>query len=461
MKKMILFLLFSCSCAVGPNYKRPQTAMPIQYSENLANTAEIDSLKNWWETFDDPTLNELVCCAITNNYSLKIALEKIEETRAYYGIKRADLFPEIDLSAQALRTGISKNLILSQFYPAPIFNFFQAGFDALWEIDLFGKLRRNKEAAYYMLQASQESMRDVYITLISDVARYYIDICILQNIIELTEKKIELQKEIYRLTSNLNSTGLESKISEEDQLATLQQDEEALTFYNTFLKDSTYKLGALLGEVPENMLEKIAQFKKIPEAMDKIKAGLPSTLLRRRPDIRMTERELAAATAKVGAAIAEYFPTFSLTGNSYLESDKLNNFFRGNSLQWSIGSLLNWPIITFGRIGYHVDMMKAKEKQALYNYENTVLNALRDVESALAAYYNENQKLIEIKKETEAYSKMSDLEKNKFESGLTNLSSYYEFAKVSIASSIKELESKRALAHDLIGLYKALGGGDW
>lgn len=460
MKKLIFLILLS-SCAVGPNYKKPQTSMPLKYAEQDLSTNEIESLKNWWETLEDPILNEMIQTAITNNYSLKIALEKIEETRAQYRIKRADLFPEIDLNAQACRTKISRNLILSSFYPVTIYNYFQVGFDAIWEVDIFGRLRREKEAAYAQFEQSIENMRDVYITLISDVARYYVDICTVQNIIDLTNKKIDLQKEIYRLTSNLNSNGLESKILEEDRLANLKEEEEALKFYTTYLKDSAYNLAVLLGQEPETILKRLDQYTNVPIAIDKIKVGVPSTLLRRRPDIRAAERALAASTAKVGAAIARYFPTFSITGDSFLAADQLNNLFKNNSFAWNIGSFLNWPIITFGRLRANVDMMKSNEKQSLYNYENTVLNALKDVESALAAYYNEEKKLIEIQDEVTAYSKMSILEQNKYQNGLNNLSSYYEIEKIYIASSIKELESKRALCHDLIALYKALGGSDW
>lgn len=461
MKKEIIFLIFLTGCTVGPNYHKPNTCMPQSYAEKVAQKGQIDSLKEWWKTFDDPVLNDLVETAVACNYSLKAAIEKIEETRSFYRIKNADLFPEIDLNAAATRTGYSKDLLFTNLLPITVLSDFQIGFDAMWELDIFGKLRRNREAAFDLFQASQESMRDVYITLISDVARYYVDICTLQNIIDLTNKKIELQKQIYRLTNNLNSTGLESKISEQDQMAVLQRDEEALKFYDTYLKDSIYSLGVLLGQMPEQILEKIPQYRKIPETLDKISVGVPSTLLRRRPDIRQAERELAAATAKIGAAIADYFPSFSLTGNTSLESNFIDKWFTGNSLGWSIGGLLNWPIITFGRISANVDMMKAKERQAFYFYQNTVLSALKDVESALATYFNEEKKLMEIKIEAKAYDKMASLEKNKYQTGLVNLSRAYEFEKVSLESAIKEIESKRALAHNLIALYKAMGGGEW
>ena len=463
MKKylFVITFIFLSGCMVGPNYKKPNIELPTKFLESKEDDNAISSLTSWWDSFDDPILNDLIKTAISNNYSLKIALEKIEETRAYYRIKKANLFPEIDLNAAAARSGNSKNLIMTSFLPDTTYNLFQIGFDALWEIDIFGKIRREKEAAIYELQSSQESMRDVYVMLISDVARYYVDVCSIQNIIILTSKKIELQKNICTLAEDRNAVGIENSINENVQFATLKQLEESLLFYDTLLKDKAYHLAALLGQYPDTIIEKIDQFIKIPEATGKIKVGMPSTLLRKRPDIRIAERKLAVATAKTGAAIAEYFPVFSLTGAVALDSNKLSNMISGNSFQWSLGSLLKWPILTFGRVRANVDAKKSQTKQALFSYENIIVGALQDVESALTAYYNEGMRLNDIQEEKIAYLKIAYLENNKYQNGIINLSNAINAEKTGIDAMIKEIESKRVLAHNLIALYKALGGSDW
>lgn len=454
----IIFSLYGCM--VGPDYKEPEVVMPDHYIEN-GQSLVVSSLKDWWKTFNDPVLDSMVERSITNNYDLKIAIEKIEETRAYYRIKRANLFPEIDMTATAIRYGLSQNIIQNSLLPLNAYNLFAAGFDASWEIDVFGKLRREKEAAYYEMQAMQENMRDVYIKLISDVARYYVDLCAIQNIIEMTNKKIELQNIVLSLIKDRKEKGLNSKISEDEELSRLKVEEENLLYYNTLFKQTAYLLSTLLGIQPESFSENYGEFKKVPIATEKVPMNLPSSLLRQRPDIRSAERQLAQATAIVGAAIGEFFPIFSLTGNTSFEVNKIRDFFMSRSFSWSLGSVMQWPIINFGRIRANVDVKKSQQKQALLKYENTILSALKDVESALIAYYNEDEKLKDISVEVLSFKDISVLEKSKYQTGINSLFNYIEAEKGLIDKEIKKVESERYLAHDLIALYKALGGDDW
>ncbi|MBN2479831.1 MAG: efflux transporter outer membrane subunit [Parachlamydiales bacterium] len=461
MKKYIFVFILFTGCMMGPDYKKPVVLMPNEFSEISDKNDNITSLKDWWKQFDDPSLDNLIELAIKKNYNLKIALEKIEETRAFYRIKKADLFPEIDMTASAIRYGISKNIIQTNLIPNYFFNIFRIGFDANWEIDFFGKLRREKESALYTLQAMQENMRDVYVTIISDVARYYVDICALQNIIEKTQEKILLQKKILKLVQSRNKSGLDSKIKEKDQIAKLKAEEENLFYYSTLVKQTYYLLATLIGETPENVSEEFIKFNKIPNAENKKISFLPSSLLRNRPDIKEAERKLASATAQIGAAVAQYFPSFSLLGTAELLSSKISSLFSSDSYNWSFGSPMSWPIITFDRIRANVDMKKSLEKQALFFYENTVLNALKDVESSLVAYFNEQKKLNDIKEEFLAISDVTFLEESKYLNGLIDLSYYLEQKSYLIDKNIKKIESERSLSHDLIAVYKSLGGGEW
>jgi NodT family efflux transporter outer membrane factor (OMF) lipoprotein len=446
---------------VGPNYKEPKVIMPDKFAEEITSDATITSLKKWWETFNDPNLNNIINKAIAKNYDLSLALERIEQTRAYYRIKKADLFPEIDATAAAIRLGFSQNTIITSLMPVNSCNLFQIGFDTIWEVDIFGKLRREKEAAFYEIQAYQENMRDVYITVISDAAKYYVDICALQNIIDLTTKKIEYQKNILSLTQSKKASGLDSKINVNEQIDNLKEEEEKLLYYSTILKQIIYKLAVILGEKPESKEFDPSEFKTIPIAENMIKVGLPSSLLRNRPDIRKAERQLAMATAKVGAAIAEFFPSFSLTGNSALQTSQLSNLIKSKSFTWALGSIMKWPIITFGRIRANVDVKKSEERQALIIYENTILKALEDVESSLVAYFNEQEKLKDIQKEVNVILENTFLKNDKYLKGINNYIDLLEQEKYLIEKIIKEKESQRTLCYNLIALYKALGGGEW
>lgn len=460
MKKFTFVLLFLFGCMVGPNYREPKVSMPKQFLENKTKNASIVSLRNWWRIFNDKNLNEIIQKAINNNYDLKLAFEKIEQTRAQYRFRKADLFPEINMNAQAIRMRISQTNAETFFLPFPVFNIFQAGFDALWEIDVFGRLRREKEAAIYEFQASYESMRNVYITIISDAARYYIDICALQNIIELTKEKIECQKNILSLFENKKNYGLNSKLIVNDEISRLKEEEENLLLYNTILKQTVYRLAVILGDQPENSFN-YSKFTKIPLAQDKIKAGLPSSLLRNRPDIREAERLLAESTAKIGAAVADYFPRFSLIGSIAPQTSKIKDFFKSNSLTWSVGSTMNWPIINFGRVKAIVDERKSIQRQALITYQNTILKALEDVESSFVAYYNESYNLKDIQKQVQVITENNLLNKDKYSKGLINYIDFLIQKKLVLDKKIKEKESERALCHNLVALYKALGGGEW
>ena len=463
MKKVVLLLVlfFVSGCMVGPNYKKPDISLSESFVESSFSENSMDSIVGWWENFNDPKLNELIKLGISNNYSFKIALEKIEETRAFYRIKRADLFPEIDATAAAIRTGVSNNLVQTSFLPVSTYNNFQIGFDALWEIDLFGKLRREKESAYYQIQAQQESMRNVYVSLISDIAKNYMDMIALNNYIELTNKKIMLQNIILELIKNKTQNGIDSDIEKENEIAKLQEEKEKLQIYLTLSKQTLYRLAVLLGQQSEDINSEYFNLMVLPKAENKINAGMPSTLLRRRPDIRVAERELAKATSEVASAIADYFPRFSLVGDSNFKTSPLNKLFNGSSFSWSLGSIMKWPIINFGRIKANVDVKKSVQNQALLFYENTVLEALKDVESALAAYFNEMEKLKNIQTQLHSIEKITLLEKSKYESGLINYPNYLEQEKSYIDIMIKEIDSRRTLAVNLIALYKALGGGDW
>jgi NodT family efflux transporter outer membrane factor (OMF) lipoprotein len=460
MRKLSFIFLFLFGCMVGPNYQQPKLSMPQQFKEKGNKNVSISSLRNWWLIFNDKNLNQIVQKSIENNFDLKIALEKIEQTRAYYRLKRANLFPEIDLTASAIRYKVSQNTETTFFIPQKEFNIFQIGFDAIWEIDLFGRLRREKQAAFYDFQSYIENMRNVYITIISDAARYYIDICALQNIISLLSKKIEYQKCILSLIDNKKISGLDSKINVNDELVKLKQEEENLIFYSTILKQTTYKLLVLLGEQPEKDFN-ISEYKTIPDAQNKIKINLPSELLRNRPDIRVAEKQLARATAKVGAAIADYFPSFSLVSDPIFQTSKINNLFTNGSFTWSLGSMMKWPIITFGRIKANVDQKKSEERQALLTYEQTVLKALEDVESSFVAYFNEADKLKKIQIEVQAISENTRLSNDKYSKGIINYIDYLAQQMFLIDKKVKEKESQRTLCHDLIALYKALGGGEW
>lgn len=458
-KSLIFFCLFLTGCMVGPNYQKPVSHAPEKFIES--QTSSTATLASWWKRFNDPYLNELIQKAISNNYDLKIAVEKVTESRDFYKIEKAKLFPEIDATAQALRADISKNLFANPLLTT-IFNFFRVGFDAIWEIDIFGKQRRMKEAASYDIGEKEEEVHDAYISVLSDVTRYYIDIRAFKELCDLTEKKIKLEKKYLLLIQNREGSGIESNIPVEQEIASLQNMENELLSLQTSLKQRIYQLAILLAAEPEEFVKTFPLENPLPSFDGTIPEILPSTLLRTRPDIRGAERKLATATALVGSAIADYFPSFSLNYTSVgLDSSILHKLFEKSSTTWVLGSLMNWPLLTFGRISAQVDAKKSQQKQALLYYEKTVLNAFQDVEGAFVAYYNQENNLSNTKMALSSIERKTGLYKGQYDSGLINELSYIKEEENLIDSKKNEISSRRLLYNDAIALYKALGGSDW
>ncbi len=483
MRGYFLILLFLTGCTVGPNYHKPDVQMPMSFEEKKEDEPLSDQdLVGWWKHFDDPVLNRLVQEAVQGNYDWRIALEQIVEARAKYRVERSYLWPEIDLNAAATRAHFSDNLFTSSSLlnstatgssPASVVagdnfpiagatqNFFQIGFDAIWELDFFGKFRRNREAARDLWQASKESAQGVLITVIAEVVRGYIGIRSLQQQIKLWKDRIWADERQLELSEVLLDAGLDNQIQVENLIASLEADLAALPPMEAALKQEIYALAVLLGKHPEGFAATFETVAKIPSAMEKVPAGLPSDLLRRRPDIRTVERQLAAATEQIGVAVADLFPHIYLTGNTVgFESNRLNKWFILPSRYWNVGPSLNWDLLDFGRTRAQVAVQNSLQRQALLAYEQTVISALQDVEGALVAYFEERKRACDFEYQREANARALILTEDLFDSGLVDEWQFLQAWKTLINSDMSLIQSQQALASDLVALYKALGG-DW
>lgn len=460
-KNLIISLFFLTGCAVGPNYQQPHLVLPSAYNTQLnLNEEEKVQLCSWWTQFDDPQLDILIHEAITHNLDLKIALEKINEVRSHYQIKAAELAPKIDMTVEERRNRISQNLFNSTFLGPPIQNFYQLGFDASWEIDIFGKRRRDKEAAFYEYEATKEHARDVYISLVSEVAKHYIEIRSLQNQIQIIKRQIFVQQELLQLASALMDAGLNNGVDLQTAQATLEETFSNLPLLEINLKQTIHGLAILLGKTPENFENEFVTNTCIPLSKQEVPIGLPSDLLRRRPDIRRAERQLAAATANVGSAIADLFPRFSLTGDCGFQSNKSEQWLKVQSRAWSFGPTMEWPIFHFGRIRENIRAQNAAQEQALLSYEQTILSALEDVENSLIGYYKEEERNNRLKQEVEARHHIYELKQDLYLSGLVDFQTFLQADQVLLEAQNDLIESTKTLSTSLVALYKALGG-DW
>lgn len=474
MKYAVLFaLLLLSSCKVGPKYQKPEMALASKFEEGKQEGSDSD-LYLWWQQFNDPVLNECISIAVRSNYDLLLALEKIEQARAQYRIEKSHLWPEIDLNATVSRSRISQNFfqpvgkVQKSFLPL-FLNVFQVGFDAIWEMDFFGKFRRSKDAAYYQWQATREDAEAVRISMISEVAVNYVTLRALQKKIALIEEKLKLDEEELLLITDLFDIGLKTEIDIAQTISSMEEDRAGLPPLQTAFKQTVYTLAYLLGKQPEGILSLFEEKRPIPSGAYKVPLGLPSDLLRRRPDIRSAERQLAAATEQIGVAIADLFPHISLTGVSLgsgnqgasftgFESSEIGKLFRGGSYMFSVGPSVRWDLLDFGRVRSNIAVKTSLQKQALLSYEQTVIASLRDVEGALVAYFDEGKRKASLEEKVNADLVSSDITQELYAIGLANEMDVIKAKKALLIAENSLVESERALTSDLVALYKAIGG---
>lgn len=475
MKAWLPFLALLGGCMVGPKYQMPDIQMPDQFAEGTAPISD-EELCQWWKQFGDPKLDALIEEVVRGNYDFRIALEQVVEARAQFQIQSSALWPTIDLNAVAIRQRFSQNLFTSASNAVafasgaatsgvgavtgpPVQNFFQIGFDAVWELDFWGKFRKGKQSAYDLWEASQFLADNVMITVIAEAARDYIAIRGLQQQIEILKEKIRVDLRQLELLQVLFHAGLDNEIQIQAQVAALEVDQAQLPVLETSMKQTIYALAVLTGSQPEEYANAFNDAQDLPMFAGKVPAGLPSELLRRRPDIQASERQLASATEQIGIAVAGLFPSIALTGNGYgYETNTFSKILAHRSSIWNIGPNISWDLIDFGKVRGQIDSANSVQRQALLNYENSVISALQDVEGALVAYFDEERRNEDLIAEVKADSRSLVLNQDLFQAGLASELAELEARKILLDAKTTLIQSDQAIASNLIALYKAMGG---
>jgi NodT family efflux transporter outer membrane factor (OMF) lipoprotein len=461
MKIMLLFIpfFFFIGCTVGPNYRTPDINSPSKWSDTPKGSITQTKINtDWWKTFDDQQLDSYIQRAANSNLDIRIAMERLQQARALRSSAIWDLAPVVNIVSSITREQRSQN---SQLFPIPLVrnNFYDAGFDASWEIDVFGGSRRALEAANAGVAAAQEEVRDVLLTVISEVARNYIEYRGYQQRLDVLQKNLVTQSETLELTRSLFNAGINSQLNVEQASAQLATTRSQIPNLETAARQNAYQLAILLGLHPAELLNELANNVQISQPPPNVPVGLPSELLRRRPDIRRAERQLAQATANIGVATAEFFPKVSLTGTAGYQSLKSNMWFNNNSRYWSIGPQFSWRLLDFGHVRAEINNAKAVQRQALAGYEQTILLAFQDVENSLIAYTNERIRYDSLAQAVEANKRSLALAKELYTNGIGDFLSVLEAQRSLYLTEDQLAASKIAVSEYLIALYKALGGG--
>lgn len=462
-------LLSGCA-AVGPDYEQPKMPIPPQWSETAvginSHRAQADK---WWRGFNDPILDQLIGEAIASNLDLKLALERVKDARALRTATIAAGLPSVTAKSNISRRfnniasptsqaggtssvgggfGVGKQLI----------NIFQMGFDAQWELDFFGGVRRALEAADATIDVEVENSRDVLVTLLGEVARNYIELRTNQRLAAITRENLHAQQETQELTQIRQQTGLASMLEVAQAQAQTAATQAQLPNYETVVKQSIHALSVLLGQEPGALAARFNQQGVIPGfAVDAI-ASLPSELLQRRPDIRRAERQLAVANASVGIATAELYPKINLAAFIGLQNTTVTDFTPlGKS--WSAASSITMPIFNWGKLNANIKSKKAQFEQVFLTYQSTVLAAFKEVEDALIAYSKERERHKALLKAVEANQLAVQLADERYQKGLTAFLDVLVSQTALYQAQSVLVTSESQLSSDLVALYKALGGG--
>jgi outer membrane protein, multidrug efflux system len=455
-KTILLLTLCTCllqsGCMVGPNYKPPEpnvSAGWVGKAGPQGTESPYKILLQWWTEFNDANLVSLIDRAMKSNLDLRQAEERIRQARATLGVVGSGFWPTADVTASYTR---------SRSGTSTKSNLFQTGLDAVWEMDIFGGTRRDIEAAQADVQAAIEDRRDVLVTLAAEVAINYVQLRGYQQEILIAQSNLKAQQQSADVVRRRFEGGFVSALDVANADAQVATTLSQIPTLETSAQQAIYNIAVLLGQQPESLLDELSPASSIPLTPPEVPTGLPSEILRRRPDIRRAEAQIHSATALIGVAAADLFPKFNLAGSVSVQADRPAKL-RWDQRSWTFGPSVDWRIFNAGRVWSNIEVQKALQQQALLGYKKTVLTALQDVENALVAYAKEQQRNKAIIDAVAANRKAVDLSIKLYTEGQIEFLNVLDAHRSLYSSEDALVQSTRSLSTDLIALYKALGGG--
>ena len=450
--------LFACT-KVGPDYLPPEIAAPVIWRAPMGDglitgVADRQSQAQWWTLLGDPLLTGFMHQAAAGNLTLEQARARLLQARANRDISSAALLPRLDASGSATRNRISIN----RGGGSDITNY-SLGFDAGWELDIFGGRRRSVEAAEARLEAVEEDLGDVLVALFAEVALNYIEVRTYQSRLQIAENNLAAQEETFAITKARYQSGLTSELALQQARYLVSSTQAQIPDLRTGFTNAANQLAVLLGLSPGSLNDQLLEVVPLPMLPSLVVVGIPADTLRRRPDIRKAERLLAAQTAQIGVATAELYPSLQLTGSIGLDALSAGKLFNVDSSGYSFGPSFSWPIFAGGAIRGNIRLQSALQQEALVGYKAAVLMALQEVENTLVAYAQEQQRFQALVESADAAGQASDLAEIQYQAGLINFTEVL-VARRSLLSFQDQLAlSKATMTGNLIRLYKALGGG--
>jgi NodT family efflux transporter outer membrane factor (OMF) lipoprotein len=456
------------ACTVGPTYQRPEVAVPNAYAAGPQGEPSDAELAAWWSAFGDTELDALVQRSLAQNLDLASATARIREARAQEIVAGTAGLPQVDAQGSLTHQRISEKAIpippgSSQQggafgLPGSEFTTWRAGFDASWEIDLFGKTRRSVEVAEARTEAAVWNRRDLQVTAAAEVANAYLTLRTLQARIANAQAGLASEQRSEKLVAARARGGLVTGQDLAQQSSATSVAAAVIPALQAETEAQVHAIAVLTGQSPEALDFELAQPRGLPSP-PAVPPGVPSELLRRRPDVRAAERQLAASTADIGVAVADLYPHFSLTAAPALVSTALSSLLEWGSRSFSVGAAVDWPIFNGGRARGTIAVANARQSEALVAYRKTVLTALQDVEDALSRIAGDHGKLADLRNAVDGAARAEDIAGTRYRGGLVTYSDVLVARGRRLSLEEQMIDAQGALARDTASLFKALGGG--
>lgn len=458
---LVLFLLSACA-SVGPDYVAPEPKLPDDWQTGLQDglkgkPTDPEHLATWWNTLNDPLLTQLITQSLADSPDIRQAIARVRQSRASRSAARSAYFPTLDGGGSA--TTQRKSRDSSNTSSGVEQEWYQGGFDAGWEIDVFGGVRRSVEAADAALQAVEADLEDVRVTLAAEVARNYLEARTYQYRLDVAIANIQAQKSTVDLIQSRFDAGISGELEVQQARYNLENTRSQLPVLRSGLEAAKNRLAVLTGQIPGSLHELLQDRQPIPVPPIEVAVGVPAETLRRRTDVRSAERQLAAQSARIGVATADLYPKFRLMGSIGLEALHTDDFFDKSSRFWSLGPSVSWRIFDAGAIRRNIDIQSALQEQYLAIYEKTILSALEEVENALTAYAEEQVRRDHLKDAVTAAQRAADLAHDRYTAGVVDFSNVLDAQRSLLSFQDALAQSEGLVTTNLIVLYKALGGG--
>ena len=450
------------ACTVGPDYERPELELPTSWRSELTDGLQHGEVTDdaWWRSFDDPLLGDLVEAALQQNLDLRINLARLAASRAQRGVAAADQWPTVDANGSYTYRRESRNTPFGAFIPRT--DIHAVSFDAAWELDLWGRVRRSVEAAERALEASGHDLQAAALSVAAEVARTYVDLRAAQRRLAIARANLGLQEQTLGLVQARLTAGLVVERDVAQARTNVETTRSRLPQLETAANAAQNRLAVLLGMTPDRLPTELTGERdevRMPRLPESIAVGAPADLLRRRPDVRRAERAFAAEVARIGVAEADRYPTFALSGQIGLAANTASSLVEDGSDLSGFGPSLRWNLFDGGRLKHRVQALEANAEAAQVAYEQTVLLAIEETENAMTAFVLERERRKSLAAAAAQARRAVELAQTQYREGLSDFQAVLDSERSAAQIEDDLASSDAAVATNLIALFKALGGG--